>query len=78
MGPLTLPESGPIFPDAYAFIYSVERIEPYWTLLEPMWRQTQVGRFEVASIESVVLEPLIKPLREAGQVLDRFLTGSSA
>ena len=31
VGPLTLPESGPIYLDACAFIYSVERIEPYRT-----------------------------------------------
>ena len=29
MGPLTLPPTGPIYLDASAFIYSVERIEPY-------------------------------------------------
>ena len=72
MGPLTLPESGPIYLDTCVFIYSVERIEPYRTLLEPMWRQTQAGRFAVASSELVVLETLIKPLREADQVLERI------
>ena len=30
--------SGPVYLDANGFIYSVERIEPYRTLLEPMWR----------------------------------------
>ena len=44
MGTLTLPSTGPIYLDASGFIYSVERIEPYCTLLEPMWRQAQVGR----------------------------------
>ena len=72
MGPLTLPESGPIYLDACVFIYSVERIEPYRTLLEPMWRQAQAGRFAIASSELVVLETLIKPLREADEVLERI------
>ena len=37
MGSLMLPPSGPVYLDANGFIYSVERIEPYRTLLEPMW-----------------------------------------
>ena len=36
MGPLTLPSKGPIYLDASGFIYSLERIEPYRALLEPM------------------------------------------
>ena len=36
MGPLTLPAVGPIYLDASAFIYSVERVEPYRELLEPI------------------------------------------
>ena len=35
MGSLTLPSIGPIYLDANGFIYSVERIEPYRTVLEP-------------------------------------------
>ena len=37
MGQLTLPASGSVYIDADAVIYSVEKIEPYWTLLQPMW-----------------------------------------
>ena len=36
MGSLTLPSSGPVYLDASGFIYSVERIQPYSDLLEPM------------------------------------------
>ena len=32
---MTLPSNGPICLDASGFIYSVERIEPHRTLLEP-------------------------------------------
>ena len=56
MGPLTLPAAGPIYLDANGFIYSVERIEPYRTLLEPMWAQAQAGQFEIVSSELVILE----------------------
>lgn len=64
MGALTLPTTGPIYLDASGFIYSLERIEPYRTLLEPLWRQAQAGKFIVVSSQLVVLETLVKPLRE--------------
>ena len=35
MGALTLPDSEPVYLDSCGFIYSVERVEPYRTLLEP-------------------------------------------
>lgn len=70
MGSLTLPTSGSVYLDANSFIYSVERIEPYRTLLEPMWRQAQAGRFAIVSSELVVLETLVKPLREGDTILE--------
>ena len=72
MGPLTLPPTGPIYLDASAFIYSVERIEPYRTLLEPMWRQAQAGQFVIVSSDLAVLETLIKPLREGDTVVEQL------
>jgi predicted nucleic acid-binding protein len=72
MGPLILPSTGPIYLDASGFIYSVERIEPYYTLLEPMWRQAQAGQFVIVSRELVVLETLVKPLREGDTVLEQL------
>ena len=70
MGTLTLPDAGPIYLDANGFIYSVERIEPYCSLLEPMWRQAQAGQFEILSSELVLLETLIKPLRQGDTILE--------
>ena len=35
MGPLVLPSTGLVYLDASSLIYSVERIEPHRTLLEP-------------------------------------------
>ena len=72
MGLLTLPPAGPIYLDASGFIYSVERIEPYSALLEPMWRQAQAGQFTITSSDLVVLETLVKPLREGDKVLERI------
>ena len=70
MGTLTLPSTGPIYLDASGFIYSVERIEPYYTLLEPRRRQAQAGQFVIVSSEVGVLETLVKPLREGTQCLN--------
>ena len=69
MGAITLPSAGPVYLDASAFIYSVERIEPYRELLEPVWRQARSGQFTVVSSELVVLETLVKPLREGDAVV---------
>ncbi len=70
MGTLTLPASGSVYIDANAVIYSVERIEPYHQLLAPMWEEARAGRFTITSSESVVLETLIKPLRDGNVRLE--------
>ena len=64
MGPLTLPASGLVYLDASGLIYSVERIEPYRTLLQPMWEQVQGGNLAVVSSPVLVTEVLVKPLRD--------------
>ena len=70
MGTLTLPATGPIYLDASALIYSVERIEPYCTLLAPVWQQAQAGQFTIVSSDLVVLETLVKPLREGEEAVE--------
>ncbi len=70
MGSLILPNGGSVYIDANAIIYSVERIEPYRELLAPMWQEAGAGRFVLASSELVVLETLIKPLREGNARLE--------
>ena len=73
MGPLTLPANGPVYLDVNGFIYSVERVEPYRTLLEPMWQQARAGEFEITSSGLIVLETLVKPLREGDEVVEMLL-----
>ena len=64
MGSLTLPDNGLVYLDTNGFIYSVERAEPYRELLEPVWRQARAGALGIVSSEIIVLETLVKPLRE--------------
>ena len=73
MGSLTLPDSGPVYLDTNGFIYSVERIEPYRALLEPMWQQARARAFAIVSNEIIVLETLVKPLREGDMVVEMLL-----
>ncbi len=63
MGTLTLPPAGLVYIDANGLIYSVERIEPYRTLLEPMWQQAQDGNISIVSSPVLVSEVLVKPLQ---------------
>ena len=72
MGSLTLPDSGTVYLDSSGLIYSVERIEPYRALLEPMWQQANAGQFTIVSSELAILETLVKPIRENDTVVERL------
>lgn len=62
MGSLTIPDSGSVYLDANGFIYSVESIEPYAALLDPLWQAATGGKVQIASSELVIAETLVKPL----------------
>lgn len=64
MGTLTIPASGRVYVDANAVIYAIERIEPYRTLLEPLWNVAATGAVVVMTSELTWLETLTKPLRD--------------
>lgn len=64
MGTLALPASGLVYVDANAVIYAIERIEPYRTLLEPLWQAAHSGTVSVITSELTWLETLTKPLRD--------------
>ena len=70
MGAMRLPSRGAIYMDASAVIYSVERNEPYLTLLAPAWRQAEAGQLVVVCSELVIAETLVRPLREGHAELE--------
>ncbi|MEW6609436.1 MAG: PIN domain-containing protein [bacterium] len=80
MGKLILPPSEYVYVDANTVIYSVEKIDPYWTILQPLWYGAQQGQFLIISSEIIMLEILVKPLKESDTVLEscfrEFLTAS--
>lgn len=71
MGQLTLPGEGSVYVDTNVIIYSVEKIEPYDTLLQPLWQASHDGQFIVVSSELVVLETLVKPLKASDRLLEK-------
>jgi predicted nucleic acid-binding protein len=66
--------------DSNAIIYAVERIEPYHSLLLPLWAAATVDTVRLIGSELLLLETLVKPLREKDDFLERtirhFLTDS--
>lgn len=66
---MNLPTEGLFYIDSPAIIYSVEHIEPYSSLLEPLWRQVEASQCSVVCSELVVLETLVKPIRENNSAL---------
>ena len=50
--------------------YSVERVEPYRTLLEPMWQEAQDGNLTIVSSPVLVVEALVKPLRDGNTEIE--------
>lgn len=69
MAQLRLPERGPLYLDSCIFIYSVERLEPYRTMLEPIWQKAGIGSLRLITSELTISEVLVKPLQQANQPL---------
>lgn len=63
MGVLTLPASGTVYLDANGFIYSIERIDPYRSILDALWLTVSAGQVKVVTSELTLLEVLVKPLK---------------
>ena len=70
MGPLALPSAGLIYLDASGLIYSVERVEPYRTQLQPMWQEAQDGNLTIVSSPVLAVEVLVKPLRDGNKEIE--------
>jgi predicted nucleic acid-binding protein len=63
VGELALPESGTVYLDANGFIYSIERIDPYRSVLDTLWLTASTGKVKVVTSELTLLEVLVKPLK---------------
>lgn len=47
----------------------MERLEPFRTLLEPIWHQAETGTLSLVTSELTIAEVLVKPIRDNDQVL---------
>jgi hypothetical protein len=70
VGTLILPTSGEVYLDPSTVIFSVEKIEPYWTLLQPLWQAAHAGQFALISSQLLLLEVLVKPLQNGDKILE--------
>lgn len=70
MGSLSVPASGLVYVDTNTVIYAVERIEPYRTLLEPLWQAAQLQQISLITSELTWLETLVKPLQDQNTQLE--------
>ncbi len=67
---MRLPSHGTVYLDTSAIIYSVERHEPYLTLLAPVWQHAEAGEFVITCSELAVAETLVRPIREGHEELE--------
>jgi hypothetical protein len=70
VGALTLPTSGSIYLDANCVIYSYERVEPYRTLLQPIWDNAVPQTYGIVTSELTLLEVLVKPFKTGNMRLE--------
>jgi len=69
VGSLILPQSGRVYLDTQALIYTVERHPAYGVLLEPLWLAARSQGIEVVSSELLILETLVGPLKSGNPQL---------
>jgi predicted nucleic acid-binding protein len=65
MGQLALPSSAIVYVDTVIFIYTVEAKPAYFTALQPLWQQFQIGDIELITSELTLMEILVTPLRNS-------------
>ena len=69
---MSVPLSGRLYLDSNVFIYSVEKIEPYATLLRPLWLAASRGDCQLMASPLALLETLVGPLRAEDRDLARI------
>lgn len=69
MGALILPKNARVFLDASPIIYSVERIDFYDEIMQPLWQAAHAKQIELFGSDLLRLEVLTKPIQLADQKL---------
>ncbi len=63
--------SGAVYLDTNCVIYSVERVEPYHSLLQPYWQAARQGSCKIVTSALTLMEALIKPIHEGNATLEQ-------
>jgi predicted nucleic acid-binding protein len=64
-----IPGNAVVYVDTNALIYAVERVQPYATLLRPVWEAAVSKMVRLIGSELLILETLAGPLRTGDQAL---------
>jgi len=70
VGSLILPTSGAVYLDANCFIYSIEKVGPYFSLLQPAWQAAKRGQFLIVTSELTWMEVLVRPLKDGNSQVE--------
>jgi predicted nucleic acid-binding protein len=72
MGHLMLPPSETVSIDANVVIYSIEKIPPYRTILQPLWQAVQSQHITVVTSDLTLMETLIKPFQTHDTTMEHW------
>jgi predicted nucleic acid-binding protein len=70
VGPLTPTPGSAVYLDANSIIYSVERIEPYASLLGSVWDAARAGTHTLLTSSLSLLETLVGPIKSGDTTLE--------
>lgn len=70
MGSVTIPSSGLVYLDANSVIYSVEKVNPYDSILAPLWAAAGPSSFVLTTSTLTLLEVLVVPLKTNNTLLE--------
>lgn len=70
MGSLILPAGGSVYLDANCFIYSIEKVDPYYSLLQPVWQAAKRGEILIVTSELTWMEVLVRPLKDGNSQVE--------
>ncbi|MEM9543539.1 MAG: PIN domain-containing protein [Cyanobacteria bacterium P01_E01_bin.42] len=65
MGRLNIPDGSRIYADTSIFIYTIDKVPDYFTLLYPMWSKYQADKIELMTSELTLTEVLVLPLKNS-------------
>jgi predicted nucleic acid-binding protein len=63
MGQLNLPDGATVYIDTVVVIYTIEGNSIYFSALQPLWLNYQMGRIQLVTSELTLMETLVMPIK---------------